>query len=303
MTENRVVRKFVFTLNNFTEEDERRIQSNSALFKYLVYGRETAPNTGTRHLQGYGNLKKPSRFQAIKLIIGERAHIERAKGTDSQNQGYCTKDGDYYSHGEPVGQGQRTDLERVVKDINNRDYDFEKVVLENQSTYIKYHRGIRALYDVVRPVAKRDFKTQVSVIVFVGETGAGKSRTAQEIAGDGTVYYKPRGEWWDGYEQQNTVIIDDFYGWIKYDEILKICDRYPHKVPIKGGYREFSTKRIIITSNEKVDRWYKGEWFQENQIKAIMRRIDIYDYFMIINNECIRTDLLFESINLNTIMD
>ena len=36
------LRRFCFTLNNYTEEDERRIQTNCALFKYLVYGREKA---------------------------------------------------------------------------------------------------------------------------------------------------------------------------------------------------------------------------------------------------------------------
>ena len=134
----------------------------------------------------------------------------------------------------------------------------------------------------------------LKVIVYIGETGAGKSRTAAEVATDGTTYYKPRGEWWDGYQQQNTVIIDDFYGWIKYDEILKICDRYPYQVPIKGGYEQFTSKRIIITSNEPIENWYKGDWYKEEQLKALKRRIDIYEYFMLLNNECIRSDLLFE---------
>lgn len=134
----------------------------------------------------------------------------------------------------------------------------------------------------------------LKVIVYIGETGAGKSRTAAEVASDGTTYYKPRGEWWDGYQQQNTVIIDDFYGWIKYDEILKICDRYPYQVPIKGGYEQFTSKRIIITSNEPIENWYKGDWYKEEQLKALKRRIDIYEYFMLLNNECIRSDLLFE---------
>lgn len=31
------------------------------------------------------------------------------------------------------------------------------------------------------------------------------------------------------------MVIDDFYGWIPYDEMLRVMDRYPHKVPIKGA--------------------------------------------------------------------
>lgn len=161
MTRNGVVRKFCFTLNNYTEEDERRIQTNASLFKYIVYGRETAPNTGTRHLQGYGNLCSPRRFNSIKSIIGETAHIEKARGTDHQNKEYCTKGGDHWSAGEPVGQGKRTDLEGVVRDVNDGNLSFNEIVLKNQSSFIKYHRGIRALFDIVRPVDARNFKTQV----------------------------------------------------------------------------------------------------------------------------------------------
>ena len=134
--------------------------------------------------------------------------------------------------------------------------------------------------------------------MLIGEPGTGKSKTAAEIAADGSVYYKPRGEWWDGYEQQNTVIIDDYYGWLKYDEILKICDRYPYSVPIKGGYEQFNSKRIIFTSNEPIEKWYKGDWFGDTQLKALKRRIDTYDNFIFINNEVVRTDLLIDfSIN------
>jgi len=161
MTRNTVLRKFVFTINNYTEEDERRLQASCSLFKYLVYGRETAPSTGTRHLQGYGNLKKPTRFNAIKDIIGPEAHIEKAKGNDQQNKEYCEKDGSHWHYGEPVGQGQRTDLEKVVRDVSDPNKTFEDIVTENQSSYIKYHRGIRALYDIVRRVPQRAFKTQV----------------------------------------------------------------------------------------------------------------------------------------------
>ena len=66
------------------------------------------------------------------------------------------------------------------------------------------------------------------------------------------------------------------------------------KALYRGGYREFNTKRIIITSNEKIESWYKGEWYRENQKKALYRRIDVYDYFMLIGTDTVRTDLLID---------
>ena len=67
--------------------------------------------------------------------------------------------------------------------------------------------------------------------------------------------------------------MDDFYGWVKYDEMLKICDRYPYRVPIKGGFRQFTSECIIITSNSEPDQWYKFDAY--NGGAALLRRIDI----------------------------
>lgn len=57
MAQNRTYRRICFTLNNYGEEDERRIKTEAHRYKYAVYGRETAPTTGTRHLQGYINFR------------------------------------------------------------------------------------------------------------------------------------------------------------------------------------------------------------------------------------------------------
>lgn len=86
-------KRITFTLNNYTEEDEQRIQAAQDSFVYCIYGRETAPTTGTRHLQGFVNLKQRTTLRNIKLILGNTAHIEAAKGTDQQNKEYCSKDG------------------------------------------------------------------------------------------------------------------------------------------------------------------------------------------------------------------
>ena len=84
---------------------------------------------------------------------------------------------------------------------------------------------------------KRDFKTKL--IVLIGRPGTGKSRLANEISKyvyEDKSYDKPRGEWWDGYDEETEcVIIDDFYGLLKYDELLKITDRYLYIGHVKGA--------------------------------------------------------------------
>lgn len=115
------------------------------------------------------------------------------------------------------------------------------------------------------------------VIVYIGPPGCGKSRRAAECCGSTVPYYKPRGKWWDGYWQHELVIIDDFYGWIRLDEMLRILDRYPHRVQVKGSYVQFLAKKIFITSNIEVSSWYKN--CESVLIEALLRRIDSITIF------------------------
>lgn len=110
--------------------------------------------------------------------------------------------------------------------------------------YIRYHRGIGKLINLINPSKDRDFKTEVHYIY--GGPGVGKSKKAREeaLVASEDIYYKRHGERWDGYHQQPNVINDDFYGWIKYDELLKVCDRYHYRVPIKGGCELFNSKKV-----------------------------------------------------------
>jgi hypothetical protein len=270
---NKKVQKFCFTLNNYTEDEYRKIREYMvSKCVYGIVGREIG-ELGTPHLQGYFNLGRDGRksFATLKKEIGSRAHIEQARGSDEQNRTYCSKTGDFVEHGELQSSGKRNDLNDVAEAIT-KGGSVEDVALSHPSTYIKFHRGIEALHSVVASRRTRSFKTEVSVLV--GAPGSGKSRYASaKSASLGSTYYKPRGEWWDGYNGQISVVIDDFYGWLKYDDLLKITDRYPYQVPIKGGYRQFTSKYIFITSNVEIDKWYKFEGYDTT---ALRRRIEHY---------------------------
>lgn len=191
-------------------------------------------------------------------------------------------------------QGQRTDLEKVVNLVRSGTTNLSTIADECPREYIMYNRGIREYIRAVRPIEPRDFKTETTI--FWGEPGTGKSRKAYEEAkGFGTVYYKPRGEWWDGYQQQTSVIIDDFYGWIKYDELLKLTDRYPYQVPIKGGYEVFNSKFIFITSNKPYPEWYRFDGYNTASA-ALSRRIDRCIRFGVNNEIVIEKDVRFENL-------
>lgn len=66
---------------------------------------------------------------------------------------------------------------------------------------------------------------------------------------------------------------DDFYGWMPYDTLLRLCDRYPLLIETKGGQTIFLAKTIIITSNNTPAQWYKNV-----NLKAFIRRVDLWIY-------------------------
>ncbi len=46
-------RRWIFTLNNYTEEEVADLEREEEVFTYLLFGKEIVSSTGTPHLQGY----------------------------------------------------------------------------------------------------------------------------------------------------------------------------------------------------------------------------------------------------------
>lgn len=85
-------KRWCFTLNNYTEED---ISSIVPVIKDLcdiyIIGKEVGEK-GTPHLQGFINFKKKSR--PLSIFDNQKIHWEKSKGTNEDNEEYCSKDGD-----------------------------------------------------------------------------------------------------------------------------------------------------------------------------------------------------------------
>lgn len=99
-----------FTINNPTVDDRQNLVtlSTSQHFSYLVFGNEIG-DSGTPHIQGFVIFNVRKRFQTAKDLIGGRAHLEAARGTDYQAAEYCKKDGDFAEFGDsPVNVPRHT---------------------------------------------------------------------------------------------------------------------------------------------------------------------------------------------------
>lgn len=123
--------------------------------------------------------------------------------------------------------------------------------------FIKYFKGIQARFGAL--AVDRDPNVAPEILVYWGASGTGKTRKAVGDWPDAYILTKPNKDgnvWFDGYQGQETVILDEFYGWIPYDLLLRMCDRYPLRVPIKGGTVKFAATRVVFTSNKPWKEWY-----------------------------------------------
>ncbi len=270
-------KNWVWTLNNYTQNEEDLLQALAQDPKhgilYMVYGREVG-ESGTPHLQGYISFSKRRPLNQLRQLVGQRAHYEIAKGSPVQASVYCQKDGNFWEHGErPKGKGSRTDLLDMRDAIKNGAT--KEFILDNH--FGAYSRATRAATNAFLIYGKgRDWVTNVHV--HWGATGTGKTRKA--IA-DSTSepYIHPGGMWFDGYDRHEFVIFDDFGGSeFKLTYLLKLLDRYPMRVPVKGGFVQFVPKTIFITSNKDAKEWYPNV-SPEHQA-ALIRRITSKTHFI-----------------------
>ncbi len=223
---------------------------------------ERCPTSGRLHLQGYIELSRPMRMpQALRLFEPAAPHLEPRRGTREQAREYCRKqdtrvDGPW-EHGEwgHGGAGQRTDLSALKASIDSGSTDAE-LWEEHFGHMLRNHRGIDR-YRLVRG-AHVPARTSVAVHVFYGPTGTGKSHRAFAEAGPDAyaLAYTSGTTWFDGYSGSDSLVLDEFYGGIPHSFLLRILDKYPLQVPIKGGFVQAAWTQVFITSNQHPKDWY-----------------------------------------------
>lgn len=194
-----------------------------------------------------------------------------------------------WQYGEEPKQGKRSDLEEV-KALIDGGASVESIADSHFSDWCRYRQSFKE-YSLMRS-KKRSWQTTVTV--YWGPSGTGKTRRAAYEAGPNAYWLNNTGGnvlWWDGYDGQEVVVIDEFYGWIKYTDMLRIIDRYPYAVQVmrpallmsmlrsvivligwtlqvRGASVNFVAKHVIITSNTHPNAWW------QQGLRAMERRLE-----------------------------
>nr|UOF76671.1 rep protein [Cressdnaviricota sp.] len=167
----------------------------------------------------------------------------------------------------PTRRNSATDWGRI-KD-NAKIGNFDEIP---DDIFIRHYSALRTI--------RSDYATcsgiEKNIFVFWGPTGTGKSRTAWESAGADAYGKDPRSKFWDGYQGEKCVVMDEFRGAIDISHLLRWFDRYPVRVEIKGSSRPLCAESIWITSNLKPSDWYPD--LDSASLDALLRRLVVREF-------------------------
>lgn len=243
---------------------------------------------GQSHTHIYVEFLKPFESRNVRCfdIEGRHPNIEKVKSSPWKSVDYCKKEGnwiEYHPENAPRINYDSMNRSEKLKFLRTNDpielYDKDMITAEQAQRIIK----AKTFIDNNR--RHRLCRTEPPVVLwFYGATGTGKTRTAIEIAEESGLSYwissDPELKWFDGYNGQEYAIIDDFRRQgIKFSWILRLLDRYPVLVQVKGSYVNWIPMVIIITCPVPVKECYTwfdrdGEEQEWDGLDQLFRRID-----------------------------
>lgn len=222
--------------------------------------------SGTTHLQLYvyfhhNKALTTTPGTGVKKVH-PTAHWEVRRGTHEQALTYVTKDesaiGQRFIFGNPPNAVGKTNDSSEFDEVKTK-LDEGKTLTEIADThfslFLKHHSGLAAYIGKKRP-ARRTWMTK-NLVIF-GATGTGKSRFCHdlELLFPGEVYWKSKDKWWGDYNGEPYIVMDEYYGWLPYDEILRMIDRYVFRPEVKGAHIYVQPRAVIFTSNKEPAEWY-----------------------------------------------
>lgn len=268
---NKRARTWAFTLQNPSKTDLKYLEEFKRLqgIEYVLFQREKAPATGTIHLQGVIKFDSKKRWSKLKKFF---SWCEPAKKVASLIA-YCSKGKTRVAGhlpcewGVPPCQGKRSDIQDGIELMkSNPKATWTELGLGNSAIpkYMTFFQKVK-----LESMPKRDFRCK-GVWLF-GEPDMGKSYAARH----GKYYEKPPSKWFDDYQGEKRIVIDDLKGGITVSQLKRWCDCYPCKGEVKGGYIQLLCSELFVTSNDPP--WIRFPNVSAIHMRALYRRFNVYE--------------------------
>jgi len=264
-------RNWVFTRNNWSDADVERFDGLVGAVSgcvYVCFQGEIGSDGRTPHLQGCVCFRNGRSMRGVQTVLGGHCHVERMVGTIHQARAYCCKlssrdpDGPQFrEHGElpagaGAGRGSRTDCAALVADIK-AGASPRTIAETHPALAVRCPNGV----DRIRSIFAERRTAPTMFYWYYGPTGSGKSRAAAEEGGVEAYWKEADSIWWCGYEGSEDVIIDDYRSGsaLSFRFLLRLGDRTPLSLQVKGGHRNIRAKRVFITTPKSPEETFSRE--------------------------------------------
>jgi len=259
---------------DWTPEELKMIPEDKV--SYHVFGKEVAPDTGRPHLQGFVIFKNRIMLAGLKKF-NKRAHWEvKVRGsTYTQAADYCKKDGDFTEFGQlppnPGAAGGQATKERYEKMwVDCKKGDFEAI---DKDLLIRHYHTAKRIRQDFHP--RCESLPNVCGHWFYGKPNTGKSFWARHD--NPNHFVKPCNKWWDGYQGEDVVILDDFdkqHNCLGH-HLKTWADRYAIPAEMKGTTVNIRPKKLIVTSNYTIEEIFGND---SALVAALTRRYTVRNF-------------------------
>lgn len=304
--------------------------------KAFIYQKEKCPQSGNLHYQCYFELMIKTSLSRV-LSIFKKINMENDDDankfvgvrwslrydTHERAYNYCRKEDTRVEPPVTFGnftQGIPGDESSINTVLIGNDDDSEKkkpsllteavrliqagktssqIAMENLACFIMYGKKIS---EAIAERAPPRENVAPTVIVYYGPPACGKTRKCRELYPDAYWFSCPKegnNAWFHKYAGEKVVIIDEFYGQMEWDQLLRLLDRYEYKVEIKGSWAQMQATTFVFTSNSPPCEWYSnkkkgnGQHISELDFQTLRRRIAKCYKFILVQD--VQAELLSDS--------
>lgn len=294
------------TLSGLPVQDQSTVL-NTANINCITAQFEEAKKTKKLHVQLYVQLSAPMRLTGLleRLRLDKDfGHAETHRfGSEEDMATYCQKTSTHvtdttrlsdwlstgfealdipatiltttrWSVGTMTKQGQAKGLAILASALAAGTMTRREAIMTDPANYARAHNGLKDILSTMS--VPRNSSKDIKISIHWGVSGAGKTRAAEiEARETGKPFYwkNDMTKWWNNYEGEEIIIWDDFTPNDIYCKktFLKVLDKYPLQVEIKGGYVNMRGLHFIITANTNWRDWWTDD--EEDMGKPFRRRV------------------------------
>lgn len=259
-------------------------------FKTLVYTAMADEMGSMYHTHIFVVFASRVRFSMVKRYFPE-AHIEKCKGSVSDNVNYVKKTGKWvnddskqekkvegtfeeYGTQPPDSKGKRSDMSELYQMVLDNMTNAE-ILAQNQDYILQIDKIDKVRTTILAEKYKETVRLDLKVVYISGVTGTGKTRGVLEMNGYANVYrvtdyLHP----FDSYNGQPVIAFDEFRSSLRIKEMLLFCDIYPIELPSRYTNKYACYNKVYIISNWSLEKQYSEIQRDDKESwDAFLRRI------------------------------